>query len=76
MAEQEVQKSKKQTVRIEEEGKQKVIRSKAETDAAIAAAQGKTKAMDIEGTAVRRNSQYLELKKLDVLQKMAESSKN
>jgi len=30
--------------------------------------------MDIEGAAVRRNSQYLELKKLDVQQKMAESA--
>jgi regulator of protease activity HflC (stomatin/prohibitin superfamily) len=74
LAEQEAQKSKNQTVRIEEEGRQKVIQAKAQADAAIAAAEGKAKAMDIEGAAIRRNSQYLELKKLDVQQKMAESA--
>lgn len=75
LAEQEAQKSKNQTVQIEEEGRQKVIKAKAEADAAIAAAEGKAKAMDIEGAAIRRNSQYLELKKLDVQAKMAESAK-
>ncbi|MBR2299987.1 MAG: prohibitin family protein [Alphaproteobacteria bacterium] len=75
LAEQEAQKSKNRTVQIEEEGRQKVIQAKAEADAAIAAAEGKAKAMDIEGAAIRRNSQYLELKKLDVQAQMAESAK-
>jgi len=76
LAEQDAQKSKNMTVQVEEEGRQKVIRAKAEADAAIAAAEGKAKAMDIEGAAIRRNSQYLELKKLDVQGQMAESAKN
>lgn len=85
LAEQEAQKAKNKTVQIEEEGRQKVIQAQAEADAAIAKAEGEAraisikadgqaKAMDIEGAAVRRNSQYLELRKLDVQQKMAESS--
>lgn len=74
LAEQEAQKSKNKTVQIEEEGRQKVIQAKAQADAAIAAAEGKAKAMDIEGAAIRRNTQYLELKKIDVQQKMAESA--
>jgi len=74
LAEQEAQKAKNQTVQIEEEGRQKVIKAKAEADAAIAAANGKAKAMDIEGAAIRRNSQYLELKKLDVQMEMAKGS--
>ena len=74
LAEQEAQKSKNKTVQIEEEGRQKVIQAKAQADAAVAAAEGKARAMDIEGEAIRRNSQYLELKKLDVQQKMAESA--
>lgn len=74
LAEQEAQKSKNKTVQIEEEGRQKVIQAKAQADAAIAAAEGKAKAMDIEGAAIRRNSQYLELKKIDVQQKLAESA--
>lgn len=75
LAEQEAQKSKNRTVQVEEEGRQKVIQAKAEADAAIAAAEGKAKAMDIEGAAIRRNSRYLELKKLDVQAQMAESAK-
>lgn len=75
LAEQEALKAKNKTVQIEEEGRQAVIKAKAEADAQIAAAEGKAKAMDIEGAAVRRNSQYLELKKLDVQSKMAESAK-
>lgn len=75
LAEQEAQKSKNRTVQVEEEGRQKVIQAKAEADAAIAAAEGKAKAMDVEGAAIRRNSQYLELKKLDVQLQMAESAK-
>lgn len=74
LAEQEAQKAKNKTVQVEEEGRQKVIQAKAQADASIAAAEGKAKAMDIEGAAIRRNSQYLELKKLDVQLKMAESS--
>ena len=76
LAEQEAQKSKNKTVQIEEEGRQRVIKAKADADAAIAAAEGKAKAMDIEGAAIRRNSQYLELKKIEVQSKMAESSKS
>ena len=75
LAEQEALKAKNKTVQIEEEGRQSVIKAKAEADAAIAAAEGKAKAMDIEGAAIRRNSQYLELKKLDVQLQMAESAK-
>ena len=75
LAEQEAQKAKNMTVQVEEEGRQAVIKAKAEADAAIAAAEGKAKAMDIEGAAIRRNSQYLELKKLDVQLQMAESAK-
>jgi regulator of protease activity HflC (stomatin/prohibitin superfamily) len=74
LAEQEAQKAKNKTVQVEEEGRQKVIQAQANADAAIATAKGKAEAMDIEGAAVRRNSQYLELKKLDVQQKMAESA--
>jgi len=76
LAEQEAQKAKNKTVQIEEEGRQKVIQAQANADAAIATAKGKAEAMDIEGAAIRRNSQYLELKKLDVQQKMAESASN
>jgi regulator of protease activity HflC (stomatin/prohibitin superfamily) len=75
LAEQEAQKAKNHTIQVEEEGRQSVIKAKAEADAAIAAAEGKAKAMDIEGAAIRRNSQYLELKKLDVQLQMAESAK-
>lgn len=74
LAEQEAQKAKNKTVQVEEEGRQKVIQAQANADAAIATAKGKAEAMDIEGAAIRRNSQYLELKKLDVQQKMAESA--
>jgi regulator of protease activity HflC (stomatin/prohibitin superfamily) len=76
LAEQEAQKAKNKTVQVEEEGRQKVIQAQANADAAIATAKGKAEAMDIEGAAIRRNSQYLELKKLDVQQKMAESASN
>lgn len=74
LAEQEAQKAKNKTVQVEEEGRQKVIQAQAQADAAVATAKGKAEAMDIEGAAIRRNSQYLELKKLDVQQKMAESA--
>ncbi len=75
LAEQEAQKAKNRTVQVEEEGRQSVIKAKANADAQIAEAEGKAKAMDIEGAAIRRNSQYLELKKLDVQAQMAESAK-
>lgn len=75
LAEQEAQKAKNRTVQVEEEGRQAVIKAKANADAQIAEAEGKAKAMDIEGAAIRRNSQYLELKKLDVQAQMAESAK-
>lgn len=74
LQEQESQRIKNKTAQIEEEAKQKVIQAKAEADAKIAAAEGAAKAMDIEGAAIRRNTQYLELKKLDVQSKMAESA--
>lgn len=74
LAEQEAQKAKNKTAQIEEEGRQAVIRAQAEADAKIATAQATAKAMDIEGAALRRNSQYLELKKLEVQSKMAESA--
>jgi regulator of protease activity HflC (stomatin/prohibitin superfamily) len=74
LAEQEAQKTKNKTAQIEEESKQKVIQAKANADAAIAVAEGKAKAMDIEGAAIRRNSQYLDLKRIEVSQKMAESA--
>lgn len=74
LAEQKAQEAKNRTVQIEEEGRQAVIRAKAEADAKIATAQATAKAMDIEGAALRRNSQYLELKKLEVQSKMAESA--
>lgn len=74
LAEQDAQKAKNRTLQIEEEGKQKVIQAQAAADAQIAEAKGKAEAMDIEGAAIRRNSQYLELKKLEVQSKMAESS--
>ena len=76
LAEQEAQKSKNQTAQVEEEGRQKVIKAKAEADAQVAAAEGKAKAMDIEGAAIRRNSQYLDLKKIEVQKSMAESAKS
>lgn len=76
LAEQEAQKAQNRTVQIEEEGRQAVIKAKAEADAKIAAAEGQAKAMDIEGAAIRRNSQYLDLKKIEVQAKMAESSKS
>lgn len=76
LAEQEAQKSKNRTVQVEEEGRQKVIQAQATADAQIAEAKGKAEAMDIEGAAIRRNSQYLELKKLDVQAQMAESAKS
>lgn len=76
LAEQEAQKVQNRTVQIEEEARQRVIKAQADADAQIAEAKGKAEAMDIEGAALRRNAQYLELKKLDVQAKMAESSKS
>lgn len=76
LAEQEAQKAKNRTVQIEEEGRQNVIRAKAEADAQIAAAEGKAKAMNIEGRALRTNPEYLKLKELEVQGKMAESAKS
>ena len=76
LEEQEAQKSKNRTVRIEEEGKQKVIQAKAIADANVAEAEGKAKAMDIEGEAIRRNTQYLDLKKVDAQIEMAKSAQN
>lgn len=74
LQEQESQRIKNKTAQIEEEAKQKVIQAKAEADAKIAAAEGAAKAMDIEGAAIRRNAQYLELKKIEVQGQMAESA--
>lgn len=75
LAEQEAQKAKNRTVQIEEEGRQRVIQAKAEADAKIATAEAAAKAMDIEGAAIRRNSQYLDLKRIEVQGQMAESAK-
>lgn len=76
LAEQEAQKAKNKTVQIEEEARQRVIKAQGDADAQVAEARGKAEAMDIEGAAIRRNSQYLDLKKLDVQLKMAESAKS
>jgi regulator of protease activity HflC (stomatin/prohibitin superfamily) len=76
LAKEKAQEAKNRTVQIEEEGRQAVITAQAEADAKIAKAQATARAMDIEGAALRRNSQYLELKKLDVQAQMAESAKS
>jgi regulator of protease activity HflC (stomatin/prohibitin superfamily) len=63
LAEQEALKTKNRTMQIEEEAKQQLIKAEAEA-----------KSIAMTGEALRQNPQYIELQRLDVQKKMAESA--
>jgi len=68
---QDAQRAKADLVRIEFEGKQKVVTANAERDAAIAKAQWTAEAIKIQAEAIKANwwSEYIELRKIEAWEK-------
>ncbi len=85
LAEQEAQRAKNLTVKIEEEARQDVIRAEAAAKVKIEEAKGKADAEKIEangkaaairtvGAAIRQNPEYLEQQQLEVQREVAKSA--